>query len=184
MVSGNVDGYRVKCDSCGARYLYSVDKLDEYGAVDCQNCGAKVFVDSLRSDSGAPYPDHDASLPSKETAQVSVEGTKIKCPNCLARYIYKDHQMLENGKVECQNCGMIIDAIGEDVVIYGGSTESDSNTGNGVFICLLVVIFLFVPLIIALPTIACMLCFKGLSGRSDEGERKIVRRDGQGPSVR
>ncbi|TFH03826.1 MAG: hypothetical protein E4H14_16005 [Candidatus Thorarchaeota archaeon] len=103
----------------------------------------------------------------------------------MARYIYKQHQISEDNTVQCQNCGITIDAIGEDVVIYGGSTEPDSNTGNGVLICLLVVIFLFVPLIIALPTIACILCFKGLSGsKSDEGNRKVVRRDGQGPSVR
>ncbi|TFH07364.1 MAG: hypothetical protein E4H14_08650, partial [Candidatus Thorarchaeota archaeon] len=119
MVSDNVDGYRVKCDSCGARYWYSLDKLDEYGAVECQNCGAKVFVDSMHSGSGAAYADNDALLPSKEISRVSEEGTKIKCPNCLARYIYKEHQILEDNTVKCQNCGMIIDAIGEDVVIYG-----------------------------------------------------------------
>ena len=92
--------------------------------------------------------------------------------------------MLENDKVECQNCGKIIDAIGEDVVVYGGSTESSGNTGNGVLICLLVVIFLFVPLIIALPAIVCILCIKGVSdNKSDDGERKVVHRDGLGPSV-
>jgi predicted Zn finger-like uncharacterized protein len=184
LVSENVDGYRVKCDSCGARYWYSLEKLDEYGAVECQNCGAKVFVDSMYGGARAVYPDNDAILPSKETTQVSVEGIKIKCPNCLARYIYKDHQMLENGKVECQNCGLIIDAVGEDVIIYGGATESDSNTVNGVLICLFLFIFLFVPLIIALPVIACILIFWGLSNKNDDGERKAVRRDAHGPSVR
>ena len=184
MVSNNIDGYRVKCDSCGARYLYSVDKLDEHGTVECQNCEARIFVGSLQGGARASYPDHDAILPSRETDRPSVEGMKIKCPNCLARYIYKDHHMLENDKVECQNCGKIIDAIGEDVVVYGGPTESSSNTGNGVLICLLVFIFLFVPLIIALPAIACILLFKGISERSDDSERRIVRQDGQGPGVR
>ena len=184
MVSNNPDSYRVKCDSCGAQYLYSVDKLDEYGSVECQNCAARIFVDSMHGGSGSVYPGQDAILPSKEISRVSVEGTKIKCPNCLARYIYKEHQRLDNNKVKCQNCGEIIDAIGEDVLIYGGRPES-SNTGNGALICILVFIFLFVPLIIALPAIACILIFRGiLESKSDDGERKTIRQDGQGPSVR
>jgi hypothetical protein len=28
------------------------------------------------------------------------------------------------------------------------------------------------------------LIFRGMSNKNDEGERKVVRRDGQGPSVR
>jgi len=185
MVSNEANGYRVKCSSCGAQYWYSIDKLDEYGSVECQNCAAKIFIDSgFEGQIASGRVDQDALMASRETREPSAEGLKIKCPNCMARYIYKDHQRLENDKVECQNCGMIIDAIGEDVVIYGGSTES-SNTGNGVLICLLVIIFLFVPLIIAIPTIACILLFKGISeSKSDDGERKVVRRDGQGPSVR
>ena len=115
MVSSNPDGYRVKCDSCGARYFYSVDKLDEYGSVECQNCAGRIFVDSLQGHSGVPFRNDESIRPSKVSGQ-SVAGIKIKCPHCLAGYIYKEYQMLEDGKVACQNCGKNIDAIGEDEV--------------------------------------------------------------------
>ena len=91
--------------------------------------------------------------------------------------------MLADGKVECQNCGKTIDAVGDDVLIYGGHSESRESE-NVAIICLLFIIFLFVPWYIAIPAIACILLFKGVSGRESDSERKIVRQDSQGPSVR
>jgi predicted Zn finger-like uncharacterized protein len=184
MVSNSPEGYRVKCDLCGAQYFYSVDKLDEYGSVECQNCTARIFVDSFQGTIGTSILDNDTIIPSKETDRVVEEGIKIKCPHCLARYIYKEHQIIENNQVKCQNCGRTIDAIGEDVLIYDEHPESGGSE-NIAIICLLVIIFLFLPPIIAIPTIACLLLMRAASeNKRDDGERKIIRQDGQGPSVR
>jgi predicted Zn finger-like uncharacterized protein len=173
----------VKCDSCGAKYFYSLDKIDEYGSVECQNCAARVFVYSLGTP-GAHFPNDEMILPSKETDSVSIEGIRIICPHCLAKYIYKEHQILENNQVKCQNCGMAIDAIGEDVLIYSRTSESGGSE-NIAIICLVFIIILFVPWYIIFPALACIVILKAASqSKSDDSERKIIRQDSQGPSVR
>ncbi len=169
-------GFRLKCPSCGATYWYSSDNLDEEGSVECQNCAGRIFVDSMRPDSDFTHSDYEAILPSRETNQSSVEGMKIKCPNCQARYIYKQHQILENNTVQCQNCGMTIDAVGEDVFIYDEQIEKEGSI-DGVLICLLLIIFLFVPWIIAIPVILCVIC---LRQTSKGNQRTVVPQSGKG----
>lgn len=179
------DGYRLKCPSCGARYWYSSDKIDEYGSVECQNCAGRIFIDSMRPDAGYPFSADDAIMPSRETHQSSVEGIKIKCPNCQARYIYKQEQIHEDNTVECQNCGKVISAVGEDVLIYGGRESEPEGSETWVLLCLVLIIFLFVPLIIAIPAILCIVCLRSLSqSKSDDGPRKVIKKDSQGPSLR
>ena len=185
MVSGNENGYRLKCSSCGATYLYSMDKLDDNGSVECQNCAARILTDSGFGDSvRLSILDQDAIVPSRETSLPSVEGLKIKCPNCFAKYIYKDYHRLEDGRVKCQNCGMVIDAIGEDVLIFEAPMQSESS-GNAAIICLLIILILFVPWIIAVPLIICIVMLKGINDNQGRDEdRKIVRQDAQGPGPR
>jgi len=139
----------------------------------------------MRPDAGYLYSDEEAILPSRESYQSSVEGIKIKCPNCQARYIYKDRQIQDNNTVECQNCGKIIDAVGEDVLVYGSGESESEGSENWVILCLLLIIFLFVPLIIAIPAILCILCIRSLSqSKQDDGPRRVFKQDGKGPSLR
>jgi predicted Zn finger-like uncharacterized protein len=122
MSSENQNGYRVKCPSCGAAYWYGLEKVDENGSVRCQNCAMRISVGSApMAYTSASADTDDAIVPSRRPflTLTTSEGVRIKCPNCGAKYIYKDQQKLPDGRVQCQNCGVTIEAVGEEVVVYG-----------------------------------------------------------------
>lgn len=131
------EGYRVTCPSCGATYRYTQDKIDEDGSVECQNCALRIFTDSALGEYRAVSNDEsDAIVPSRKPFLTldTREGVKIKCPKCSAQYIYKDHQRMSDGRVHCQNCGALIDAVGEDVLVYEAPAESGGSE-NIALIC-------------------------------------------------
>jgi predicted Zn finger-like uncharacterized protein len=183
MSSESRNGFRLKCPSCGAAYWYAAEKVDEYGAVECQNCAMRFFSDSGLQGEAFPSKDRpDAIVPSREPFLATAEGVRVKCPHCKAQYIYKDEQRGEDGRVHCQNCGQLIDAVGESVLVYETPAESD-NTANVALICIIVLIILFVPIIIAVPALVCIVAIKGCSSMKEE-ETKVYTRDRQGPDLR
>jgi predicted Zn finger-like uncharacterized protein len=174
---------RIGCGACGATYWYPLEKIDEHGAVECQNCTERIFSDfglqgSTTSIKGQP----DVIVPSKEPFFPTAEGISVKCPHCMAQYIYKDEQRENDGRVHCQNCGKLIDAVGDSVLLYEAPAES-GNSGNALLICVIVLLLFFVPWIIALPALVCIIAIKGCTTMRDE-ETKVYRRDTQGPDLR
>jgi predicted Zn finger-like uncharacterized protein len=184
-MSSDQNGYRLKCPSCGAIYWYSVDKFHEDGFVECQNCAMKIFTDSgLGGDIKVKENQSDVIVPSREPFFITGEGVKVKCPLCKAEYIYKETQRLEDGRVHCQNCGEIIDAVGQEVLIYDAPAEP-GGFENTALVCIIVLIILFVPIIIAVPALICIAAIKicsSMSGKDDE--TKVYSRDTQGPGPR
>ncbi len=177
----DLNRFRLNCPNCGATYVYSAEKIDDEGFVECQNCAKQMFVHM--SDEGAvatSAEDNPMGIePSLVETATSVEGIKIKCPNCGAVYIYKDEQRLEDGRVKCQNCAKILDAVGEEVVIYQDSTvPEESDSSNAMLCCIILVILLFVPWFISVPLIICIF----ISQRDKiSGTRKVVRKRATGP---
>ena len=173
--------FRLNCPNCGATYVYSAGTIDDEGFVECQNCAKQMFV--RINDEGAVATsvgkDPMAIEPSFVEATKSVEGVRVKCPNCGAKYIYKDEQRLEDGRVKCQNCAKVIDAVGDEVVIYQDTAVSgESEPINTMLCCALLVILLFVPIIFAIPLVICII----ISQRDKiGGSRKAVRKKPTGP---
>ncbi len=176
-----LNGFRLNCPSCGATYVYSAEKINDEGFVECQNCAKQMFV--RMSDEGAmatsAEKDPMAIEPSFVETTTSVEGVNVKCPNCGAKYIYKDEQRLEDGRVKCQNCAKVIDAVGDEVVIYQDTTVSgESESINAMLWCAILLILLFVPIIFAIPLVICII----ISQRDKiGGSRKTVRKRSTGP---
>jgi len=126
----------------------------------------------------------DVIVPSREPFFHSAEGVKVKCPHCMAQYIYKDYQRLEDGRAHCQNCGTVIDLVGQDVLIYE-APAAQGGSENMALICIIVLIILFVPIIIAIPALVCIVAFKGCSSMGGKTEEtKVYQRDTQGPDLR
>jgi predicted Zn finger-like uncharacterized protein len=128
----------------------------------------------------------DAIVPSRKPFLTldTREGLRIKCPNCSAQYVYKDHHRMKDGRVHCQNCGALIDAVGEDVLVYEAPAESTGQE-NAVLLLIVALIILFVPLIFAVPALICIAAFKFCGPlRSEQDETKIYRRDTEGPDLR
>ena len=177
----DLNRFRLNCPNCGATYVYSAEKIDDKGFVECQNCAKQMFV--RMSDEGAVATSAEENPMSIEPSLVetatSVEGIKVKCPNCGAIYIYKDEQRLEDGRVKCQNCAKVIDAVGEEVVIYQDTMASEeSDSSNAMLCCVILVILLFVPWFISVPLIICIF----ISQRDKiSGTRKVVRKRATGP---
>lgn len=173
--------FRLECPNCGATYLYSAEKIDDEGFVKCQNCARQMFV--RMSDEGAvatsTEKDPMAIEPSFVETTTSVEGVNVKCPNCGAKYIYKNEQRLEDGRVTCQNCAKVIDAVGDEVVIYQDAAVSgESDSSNAMLWCVILVILLFVPFIFAIPLVICII----ISQRDKiGGSRKAVSKGATGP---
>lgn len=124
----------------------------------------------------------DVIVPSKEPFFPTAEGVRVKCPHCGARYIYKDEQRVDDGRVHCQNCGVLIDTAGESVLVYESPPEP-SSPENTALICIIVILLLFVPLYISIPALICIAAFKGCGAMKEE-ETKVYRRDTQGPDLR
>ncbi|MBN2229414.1 MAG: hypothetical protein JW779_07440 [Candidatus Thorarchaeota archaeon] len=183
MSSENLDGYRIKCPSCGATYWYSTEKINDYGGVECQNCAMQISTDfGVQGYTTARTDQPDAIVPSREVFVPTSEGVKVKCPHCMAQYIYKDNQRGEDGRVHCQNCGKLIDTVGESVLVYETPAKS-GNSENGLLICIVILLLLFVPWYIAIPALVCIAAFKGCNSMKEE-ETKVYRRDTQGPDLR
>ncbi len=180
-MSEELNKFRLKCPNCGANYVYSAEKIDDEGFVECQNCAKQMFV--RMSDEGAvatsAEKDPMAIEPSFVETTKSVEGVNVKCPNCGAKYIYKDEQRLEDGRVKCQNCAKVIDAVGDEVVIYQDTAVSgESEPINTMLWCAILVILLFVPIIFAIPLVICII----ISQRDRiGGSRKAVHKRSTGP---
>ncbi len=175
--------FRLNCPNCGATYLYSAKKIDDEGFVECQNCAKQMFV--RMSDEGAvttfAQEDPVAIEPSSIVTTASVEGVRVKCPNCGAKYIYKDEHRLEDGRVKCQNCAKVIDAVGDEVVIYRDTTVSEeSDSSNAMLCCVILVILLFVPIILAIPLVICIIWQRD----KISGGKTVVRKRAAGPGPR
>ena len=161
--------------------MYSAEKIDDEGFVECQNCAKQMFV--RMSDEGAVATsvekDPMAIEPSFVETTKSVEGVNVKCPNCGAKYIYKDEQRLQDGQVKCQNCAKFIDAVGDEVVIYQDTTVSGkSESINAMLWCAILLILLFVPIIFAIPLVICII----ISQRDKiGGSRTAVSKRATGP---
>ncbi len=175
--------HRLKCPGCGANYLYSSDKIDESNSVECQNCTMR-FSTQMGSEgiSSIPLDDTDVIKPSIHFLSETVEGVRIKCPNCGSKYIYTDEHKLQDGRVNCQNCGSAIDYVGEDVFLVKepGPARTESQD---IMLCVIIIIFiLFVPLIIAIPVILCTLVWNEMQTREPSDlDTKVVRRDTEEP---
>ena len=97
----------------------------------------------------------------------------LSCPNCGATNVYFAEAIDSEGFVDCQNCGKRFHAyevdesaevriapkpVKTDPFHYTeGPEKKRSNTGLW---CAIVLIFLFVPFLIAIPAIICILYFK------------------------
>ncbi len=97
----------------------------------------------------------------------------LSCPNCGATNVYSAEAIDSEGFVDCQNCGSRFRAhesaervetsiapepIGTKSWHYTEAPEKKScNTGLW---CVIVLIFLFVPYIIAIPAIICIIAYK------------------------
>ena len=171
---------RLNCPNCGATYVYSAAKIDDEGFVECQNCAKQMFLRMSSEGAVATSAEEDsiAIEPSLVETATSVEGIKVKCPNCGATYIYKDEQRLEDGRVRCQNCAKVIDAVGDEVVIYRDTTVSEeSESGNVLMCCTILLILLFVPWIFSVPLVVCIICQRDRIS----GSRTVVRKSAAGP---
>ena len=81
--------------------------------------------------------------------------------------------------MKCQNCAKVIDAVGNEVVIYQDTTVSgESESINAMLWCAILLILLFVPIIFAIPLVICII----ISQRDKiGGSRKAVRKRSTGP---
>jgi predicted Zn finger-like uncharacterized protein len=175
----------LSCPSCGATYRYTSDKIDESGYVECQNC-VQRFSAYAGTDEwlAIPHEDSDAIKPSIHFLATTTEGVRIKCPNCSSMYIYTDDHKLDYHTVSCQNCGSAIEYVGDNILIVKEPAPAAIQNEDWGLCVLIIIIFLFVPLIIAIPLILCIVAIKGVSSSmsSDEFDHKIVKRDAEGPS--
>ncbi|MGY5860943.1 MAG: hypothetical protein RTU09_01020 [Candidatus Thorarchaeota archaeon] len=162
--------------------MYSAEKIDDEGFVECQNCAKQMSV--RMSDEGAvatsAEKDPMAIKPSFLETAASVEGINVKCPNCGAKYIYTDEQRLEDGRVNCQNCATIIDAVGDDVVITRNAMVSEeSESINAWLWCVIILILAFVPWIFSVPIVIWIVWQHGRR----RGSKTIVRKRSTGPGL-
>ncbi|MHA1587797.1 MAG: hypothetical protein ACTSV9_03360 [Candidatus Thorarchaeota archaeon] len=96
----------------------------------------------------------------------------LSCPNCGAPYVYSAEAIDREGFMDCQNCGKRLHArdndegmetsitprpVGTRSYQYTQAPKKSSNAGLW---CIIVMVFLFVPVIIAIPAIICILYFK------------------------
>ncbi|MHA1950942.1 MAG: hypothetical protein ACW99G_11110 [Candidatus Thorarchaeota archaeon] len=177
------NSHRLRCPGCAATYLYSSDKIDESNSVECQNCALR-FSTQLTSEILAPSPgdDSDAIKPSIHFLSKTVEGVRIKCPNCGSKYVYTDEHKLDQQNVSCQNCGSEIEYVGENILIVTEPAPAGTKTEDCNLCVVLILIILFVPLIFAIPLILCIGGWKVSQGRgSTDLDSKIVKRDTEGP---
>ncbi|MEE9539863.1 MAG: hypothetical protein V3V85_00020 [Candidatus Thorarchaeota archaeon] len=116
----------------------------------------------------------------------------LSCPNCGATNIYSAEAIDSEGFVDCQNCGSRFRAhesiervetsitpgpVGTEFYHY---TEAPKKSSNAGLWCIIVFIFLFAPVIIAIPSIICILYFKReqlFGGGKSSGPKRPKRPD-------
>ncbi|MGY5860944.1 MAG: hypothetical protein RTU09_01025 [Candidatus Thorarchaeota archaeon] len=96
----------------------------------------------------------------------------LSCPHCGATNVFSAEAIIYKEFVNCQYCSMRFrvdegderektsiapEPIGTKSYHYTEAPKKSSNTGLW---CIIVLIFLFVPVIIAIPSIICILVFK------------------------
>ena len=96
----------------------------------------------------------------------------LSCPNCGAPYAYSAEAIASEGFMDCQNCGKRLHTRDNDERMEPSITpspfekqsyhytEAPKKRSNAGLWCVIVMIFLFVPVIIAIPAIICILYFK------------------------
>ncbi|MFW9958613.1 MAG: MJ0042-type zinc finger domain-containing protein [Candidatus Odinarchaeota archaeon] len=176
----NQNGYRLKCPSCNATYWYKWEKIDEYGSVDCQNCAMRIFVDSFTlAEDTMSQNVPDAIVPSRKPflTLTTSEGIRVKCPHCSAQYVYKDSQKMEDGRLRCQNCNNIIDAIGSDVLVYQAPVEKSKSEDTAI-LCIILTILLFVPPLVAVPIVICIVALRLCNPAKTEEQDTFVYTEG------
>ena len=175
-------GHRLKCPRCGAVYTYTSEKIDQSSSVECQNCTMQFSIEMQTEGlEMIPIGDSDAIQPSEEFTRETVEGIRIECPSCNSKYLYKNEQISSEGKVNCQNCGKAVEAVGEDVIIVKEQTIPGTSE-DWTFVILIIIILLFVPWWLAIPLIIGILIYR--DQQSGRQESRIIRRDKQGPGPR
>ncbi|MFW9926091.1 MAG: MJ0042-type zinc finger domain-containing protein [Candidatus Thorarchaeota archaeon] len=177
------NSHRLRCPSCGATYLYSLDKINDSSVVECQNCGKRFSTQAGTSGlSAAAFDDADAIKPSIHFLSETVDGVRVRCPICGSKYIYTDEHRLDGGKVSCQNCGSTIDADGENVILVKEPAPARVQTEDWGICVIIIIIILFVPWLIAIPLILCIAAWKMVQPREPSDlDTKIVKRDVEGP---
>jgi transcription elongation factor Elf1 len=179
------ESHRLRCPGCGATYRYSLDKIDESNSVECQNCAMR-FSTQIGSDGliATPVEDTDAIKPSIHFLASTTEGVRVKCPNCGSKYVYTDEHKLDSQTVSCQNCGSAIDYVGEAILLVKEPAPAGTQTEDWGLCAIILIIFLFVPLIIAIPLIICIVAWKGTQSYREpkDLDTKVVKRDSEGPS--
>ena len=97
----------------------------------------------------------------------------LSCPNCGATNVYSAEAVDIEGFVDCQNCGKRFHARESDERVetpmtprpvetefYDYIEAPEKKRSNAMLWCAIVLIFLFVPVIIAIPAIICILFVK------------------------
>jgi len=111
----------------------------------------------------------------------------LSCPNCGATNVYSAEAIDNEGFVDCQNCGTRFHAHGTDERVetpitprpvgteFYQYTEAPKKSSNIGLWCAIVLIFLFVPVFIAIPAIICILYVKRdqlFGGGKSSGHKK------------
>ncbi len=111
----------------------------------------------------------------------------LSCPNCGAPYVYSAEAVDSEGFMDCQNCGKHFRAHESDEreetpitprpveTQFYDYTEAPKKSSNAGLWCAIVLIFLFVPVFIAIPAIICILYIKRdqlFSGGKSSGHKK------------
>ena len=120
------------------------------------------------------------------------DNSGLSCPNCGAPYVYSAEAIDSEGFMDCQNCGKRFHASESDERVgtsispepvrteFYDYTEAPKKRSNAGLWCVIVMIFLFVPVIIAIPAIICILYFKReqlFGGGQSSGPKKPKRPD-------
>ena len=91
---------------------------------------------------------------------------------------------MEDGRVRCQNCNTIIDAVGSDVLVYQAPVDRSKSEDTAI-LCIIVLILLFVPPLIALPIVICIVALRLWNPtKTEEQETFVFTEDTQGPDLR
>ncbi len=97
----------------------------------------------------------------------------LSCPNCGATNVYSAEAIDSEGFVVCQNCGKRFHARESDKSVetpitpgpvgtesYHYTEVPEKKSSNAMLWCIIVLVFLFVPIMFAIPAIICILYFK------------------------
>lgn len=180
MSSGEYSSTTAKCPYCSANYTYGPHQINDESMVSCQNCG-KPFTVILSEGAGIAIPlGDDDILASERIVETFVsEALRVKCPHCMASYVYDESSRTPAGRFLCQNCGKSIEAKNAKKVEIIQTVSTDaSNPGRWIYILAAsVVLLLFAPWYLSIPAIACICLFNQHEEMSD---RKVRVKPDQG----